>query len=165
MSQGNGPGRERETEAERAHRFNKKKYTSRVFTNVNKYVMEDKFRVIRCRRCLSCVIITDAELDKLPRRRTDNAPVLCPDQWTIRTNTRPVDQPHRLKRLRGLETQYYHACAECGQHVMYQSVPHNSPLGGPPNPKKRPNTGTQGAPNTTQGAPSAAPGAANTTQG
>lgn len=117
-------GRERETEAERAYRFNKKKYTSRVFTNVNKYVLEDKFKVIHCKKCTVNAVITDAELDKLPRRRTDNAPVLCTDQATVKLFTKPILQPSKLRRLKGIETQYYHACQECGQHVLYQSVPH-----------------------------------------
>lgn len=117
-------GRERETEAERAYRFNKKKYTSRVFTNVNKYVLEDKFKVIHCKKCTVNAVITDAELEKLPRRRTDNAPVLCTDKATVKLFTKPILQPSKLRRLKGIETQYYHACQECGQHVLYQSVPH-----------------------------------------
>lgn len=119
-------GPPRETEAERAYRYNKKKYTSRVFTNVNKYVMDDKFKVIHCRKCTVNAIITDADLEKLPRRRTDNAPVLCVDQATVKIFTKPIQEPTKVKRLKGIETQYYHACQECGQHVLYQSVPHGS---------------------------------------
>lgn len=119
-------GRERETEAERAHRYNKKKYTSRVFTNVNKYVMDDKFKVIHCKKCTVNAVITDADLEKLPRRRTDNAPVLVLTDSTVKIFTKPVPEPEKVKRLKGIETQFYHACAECGQHVMYQSVPHGT---------------------------------------
>lgn len=126
MSQTTPGGRERESEADRAHRYNKKKYTSRVFTNLNKYVMDDKFKVIRCRRCTVNAVITDADLEKLPRRRTDNAAVLCTDKATIKLCTKPIEDPAKLKRLRGIETQYYHACQECGQKVLYQSVPHGS---------------------------------------
>lgn len=119
-------GRERETEAERAHRFNKKKYTSRVFTNVNKYVMDDKFKVIHCKKCTVNAVITDADLEKLPRRRTDNAPVLVMNDSTVKIFTKPVPEPLKVRRLKGIETQFCHACAECGQHVMYQSVPHGT---------------------------------------
>ncbi|CDJ51233.1 hypothetical protein, conserved [Eimeria brunetti] len=128
MSQPTPPGRERETEAERALRLNKRKYTNRVFTNVNKYVMEDKFKVIRCRKCIVNAVITDAELEKLPRRRTDNAPVLCKDQWTIKLFTKPQQDPVKVKRLKGIETQYRHLCQECMQPVLYQSVPHGGPV-------------------------------------
>lgn len=122
-----GGGRERETEAERAHRFNKKKYTSRVFTNVNKYVMEDKFKVIRCRKCALNVLITDADIDKLPRRRTDNARVLSIDKNIIRLSTIRIDECIKIKRINGIERQYNHICKECRTPVIYQSVPHSMP--------------------------------------
>lgn len=114
----------RETEAERLLRFSKKKYANRVFTNANKYLLDEKFRVIHCKKCTAYVVITDADTDKLPRRRTDNAPVLCMDQGTVKISSTPIDEAVKVKRLKGIETQYFHACQECGQRVLYQSVPH-----------------------------------------
>ncbi|CBZ50077.1 os07g0295200 protein, related [Neospora caninum Liverpool] len=114
-----------ETELERDLRINRKRYASRVYTNANKFLLDEKFRVFHCKRCTSHVLITDADVDAAPRRRTDNAPVFCPDKNLVKLRTKPIAEPVKVKRLKGLETQYLHACAECGQHVAYQSVPHD----------------------------------------
>ncbi|PFH33775.1 hypothetical protein BESB_079910 [Besnoitia besnoiti] len=116
-----------ETEMERDLRINRKRYAHRVYTNANKCLLDEKFRVFHCKRCTAHVLITDADVEGAPRRRTDNAPVFCPDKNLVKLRTKPVKEPVKVKRLKGLETQYLHACADCGQNVAYQSVPHDDP--------------------------------------
>lgn len=120
-----------ETELERELRLSRRRYANRVYTNANKFLLDEKFHVFHCKRCTSHVLITDADFESAPRRRTDNAPVFCPDKNLVKLHTKPVPGPVKVKRLKGLETQYLHACTGCGQHVAYQSVPHNNPAGVP----------------------------------
>lgn len=114
-----------ETELERDIRMSRKRYANRVYTNANKTLVDQRFRVFHCKRCTSYVLITDADIQAAPRRRTDNAIVFCPEKNLVKLRTKPVYEPVKVRRLKGIETQYIHACADCGLHIAYQSVPHN----------------------------------------
>jgi len=72
------------------------------------------------------VLITDAELPELPKRRTDGAPVFDVSTCVVKLNTVPKSEEVKLRRERGIESQYQHLCTTCSTVVAYQSVPHNT---------------------------------------
>lgn len=120
-----------ETEMEREMRISRRRYASRVYTNANRFLLDDRFRVFHCKRCAAHVLITDAEVDGAPRRRTDNSLVISPGKNLVKLKTKRLAEPVKVKRLKGVETQFLHACSSCGQHVAYQSVPHSDAKGPP----------------------------------
>eukprot|EP00252_Welwitschia_mirabilis_P001295 TRINITY_DN11183_c0_g1_i3.p1 TRINITY_DN11183_c0_g1~~TRINITY_DN11183_c0_g1_i3.p1 ORF type:complete len:233 (-),score=43.62 TRINITY_DN11183_c0_g1_i3:15-713(-) len=77
--------------------------------------------VYYCKHCGSHVLITDTQLQKMPRRKTDNAHVLDKKQHIARLHVVETGQC-LLKRGEGkLEKQFRMACAGCGLFVCYRS--------------------------------------------
>eukprot|EP00405_Crypthecodinium_cohnii_P054066 CAMPEP_0206620170 /NCGR_PEP_ID=MMETSP0325_2-20121206/61435_1 /ASSEMBLY_ACC=CAM_ASM_000347 /TAXON_ID=2866 /ORGANISM="Crypthecodinium cohnii, Strain Seligo" /LENGTH=164 /DNA_ID=CAMNT_0054143021 /DNA_START=131 /DNA_END=625 /DNA_ORIENTATION=+ len=92
---------------------------------------DDSFSVIHCRKCGTHVVITDAEIATLPRRKTDCAVVLDPKSCVIRLNTAQREGPPEIiRREKGQERQYMHDCANCKAVVGYTSQPHAENLPG-----------------------------------
>eukprot|EP00921_Rhytidocystis_pertsovi_P015159 GHVQ01024218.1.p1 GENE.GHVQ01024218.1~~GHVQ01024218.1.p1 ORF type:complete len:227 (-),score=16.81 GHVQ01024218.1:868-1548(-) len=102
-------------------------YGNRVFTNANRNLKDQRFNVFYCKQCRTHILITDADIGQLPKRKTDGAPVFDATKCVVRLNTVPIKDPVKVARPGGLETQYHHACEKCGQIVAYQSVPHSPP--------------------------------------
>lgn len=84
---------------------------------------------------------TDAELHKLPRRRTDGALVLDARLQVVKLYTQRREAPggrgawlvgrqgsKAVRREKGVERQYLHGCPSCNQDVGYTSKPHEAAL-------------------------------------
>ncbi|KAF8821662.1 hypothetical protein IE077_001745 [Cardiosporidium cionae] len=97
-------------------------FRNSIFTNANRNLTEEKFNVLHCKSCTTHCLITDAPLDSLPRRRTDNAAVFDMQKWMVRLNT-TVNGPIKVKRLKGIETQFHHRCCQCEELIGYQCNP------------------------------------------
>lgn len=98
----------------------------RVFTNQYKNLKDEKFNIFSCNKCKTYFLITDADLENIPKRRTDNAPVFDPKACIMRMNTVRSDECMRIRREKGIETQFFHLCRNCKQPLAYQSIPHSS---------------------------------------
>jgi len=99
-------------------------WANRICTNANRNLKDEKFHVFYCKKCSTHVLITDAELPDLPKRRTDGAPVFDIQSCVVKLNTKPKAEPVKLRRDRGIECQYQHLCPTCENIVGYQCVPH-----------------------------------------
>uniref|UniRef100_A0A7S2CG10 C2H2-type domain-containing protein n=1 Tax=Alexandrium andersonii TaxID=327968 RepID=A0A7S2CG10_9DINO len=95
-----------------------------VFTNMRQKLVDEQFNVIHCKRCSAHVVITDADLATMPRRKTDGALVLDARKVVVRLNTSRRDGSQLIRRPNGAERQYVHDCGSCGQAVGYTSTPH-----------------------------------------
>ena len=95
--------------------------------NTQTYSSEDapesddaKITVYYCRYCGDHVLITDAVLGQLPKRKTDNARVLDTEKYTVRLKVEPDVKAKLIKREGGkLEKQYRYSCGEVP--VCYKS--------------------------------------------
>ncbi|KAJ8424790.1 hypothetical protein Cgig2_017306 [Carnegiea gigantea] len=77
--------------------------------------------VYYCKHCSSHVLITDTQLQKLPRRKTDKSYVLDKTKHLARLNTSEAGKVV-LKRGEGkLEKQYRMNCLGCGLFVCYRA--------------------------------------------
>ena len=79
-------------------------------------------------RCHTHLVTTDAELHKLPRRRTDGALVLDARLQVVKLYTQRREGSKAVRREKGVERQYLHGCPSCNQDVGYTSKPHEAPL-------------------------------------
>mmetsp|Transcript_37795 Transcript_37795/g.85235 ORF Transcript_37795/g.85235 Transcript_37795/m.85235 type:complete len:177 (-) Transcript_37795:32-562(-) len=99
-----------------------------VFTNARQKLIDEDFNVFHCKRCDTHVVITDADLASIPRRRTDGALVLDARKVIVRLNTSQREGSQLIRRPNGAERQYVHACSSCGQAVGYTATPHEDDL-------------------------------------
>ena len=83
---------------------------------------EDVITVYYCKYSGDPVLITDAELGKLPKRRTDGARVLDTEKYTVRLKAQPEVKAKLIKREGGkLEKQYRYLMGDLP--VCYKSEP------------------------------------------
>mmetsp|Transcript_12257 Transcript_12257/g.29618 ORF Transcript_12257/g.29618 Transcript_12257/m.29618 type:complete len:330 (+) Transcript_12257:228-1217(+) len=81
---------------------------------------EAKIIVYYCKYCGEHVLITDAVLGQLPKRKTDNARVLDTEKYTVRLKAEPEVKAKLIKRANGkMEKQYRYICGELP--VCYKS--------------------------------------------
>lgn len=79
-----------------------------------------KIVVYYCKYCGEHVLITDAVLGQLPKRKTDNARVLDTEKYTVRLKAEPEVKAKLIKREGGkLEKQYRYLCGKLP--VCYKS--------------------------------------------
>jgi len=84
----------------------------------------DPLQVWYCLYCGSRAIVIDADVTKLPTRKTDSANVVETDKHTYRLLLAKGE--HKLiKRAGGYERQYRMNCTKCELPVTYQSQPEN----------------------------------------
>ncbi|ERN09991.1 hypothetical protein AMTR_s00013p00226180 [Amborella trichopoda] len=77
--------------------------------------------VYYCKHCGTHVLITDTQLQRMPRRKTDKAYVLDKKKHVTRLKTNEAGK-FLLKRGEGkLEKQFRMTCKECGLLVCYRS--------------------------------------------
>ncbi|KAF3965318.1 hypothetical protein CMV_010484 [Castanea mollissima] len=77
--------------------------------------------VYYCKHCASHVLITDTQLQKMPKRKTDKAYVLDKTKHLARLNINDAGKV-LLKRGEGkLEKQFRMNCMGCGLFVCYRS--------------------------------------------
>ncbi|RZC70015.1 hypothetical protein C5167_050156 [Papaver somniferum] len=82
---------------------------------------ESDLFVYYCKHCGSHVLITDTQLQKMPRRKTDRSSVLDKQKYLARLNISEAGKV-LLKRGEGkLEKQFRMACIGCGLFVCYRS--------------------------------------------
>jgi hypothetical protein len=93
--------------------------------NETQFTDEDIF-VYYC-VCGALCLSTDTPLEKLPRRKTDNAHILQAGKNHFRFKTKSLD-PITLKRDKGFEKQFRSGCVECGLPVSYSPKEKNSPI-------------------------------------
>lgn len=96
-----------------------------VYTNASRNLTELKYHAFHCKTCKSYFMITDINLDHLPQRRTDGAYVIGASKGVVKLRTEPAQEATKIRRLKGIETQYRHMCKDCKSVVAYQSVPHD----------------------------------------
>mmetsp|Transcript_78021 Transcript_78021/g.137484 ORF Transcript_78021/g.137484 Transcript_78021/m.137484 type:complete len:174 (+) Transcript_78021:111-632(+) len=96
------------------------------FTNRN-VKEDDNFNVFSCKRCKACLVITDADLHNIPRRKTDGAVVLDARQQCVKLSTEKREGSKLIRREKGAERQYIHACPKCDHDVGYTSKPYEDP--------------------------------------
>ncbi|KAJ0679953.1 putative YggU-like superfamily protein [Helianthus annuus] len=78
--------------------------------------------VYYCKHCSSHVLITDTQLQKMPKRKTDKAYVLDKKKHLTRLNINQAAGKVLLKRGEGkLEKQFRMNCMGCGLFVCYRS--------------------------------------------
>mmetsp|Transcript_62112 Transcript_62112/g.110442 ORF Transcript_62112/g.110442 Transcript_62112/m.110442 type:complete len:177 (-) Transcript_62112:40-570(-) len=99
-----------------------------VLTNMRQKLGDENFNIFHCKRCDTHVVITDADLSSLPRRRTDGAMILDARKAVVRLNTERREGCQLVRRPNGVERQHVHACLSCGQAVGYTSTPHEDDL-------------------------------------
>eukprot|EP00928_Gymnodinium_smaydae_P072656 TRINITY_DN55985_c0_g1_i1.p1 TRINITY_DN55985_c0_g1~~TRINITY_DN55985_c0_g1_i1.p1 ORF type:complete len:203 (-),score=40.19 TRINITY_DN55985_c0_g1_i1:110-640(-) len=99
-----------------------------VFTNARQKLVDDTFNVFHCKRCNTHVVITDVDLQTLPRRNTDGALILDARKAIVQPNTAVQDEAQLIRRPKGVERQYVHACSSCGKEVGYTSTPPDADL-------------------------------------
>eukprot|EP00918_Siedleckia_nematoides_P100999 GHVU01220720.1.p1 GENE.GHVU01220720.1~~GHVU01220720.1.p1 ORF type:complete len:179 (+),score=16.37 GHVU01220720.1:64-600(+) len=102
-------------------------FGNKILTNHRTNLRDDKFHVFHCKRCRTHVVITDADLGNIPRRRTDSAPVFDMSKWVVKLHTKVSEQGMKIRRPGGLETQYMHQCPSCDLEIGYQCTPPNEP--------------------------------------
>ncbi|CAK9064896.1 unnamed protein product [Durusdinium trenchii] len=98
-----------------------------VYTNKGQKE-DDNFNAFHCKRCRTHLVTTDAELAQLPRRRTDGAMVLDARLQVVQLYTLRKEGSRTIRREKGVERQYVHACPSCDQEVAYTSKPHEAEL-------------------------------------
>ncbi|RRT53071.1 hypothetical protein B296_00046331 [Ensete ventricosum] len=77
--------------------------------------------VYYCKHCSSHVLITDTQLQKMPKRKTDKAHVLDKTKHLARLNVKEAGKV-LLKRGEGkLEKQFRMSCSGCELFVCYRS--------------------------------------------
>nr|XP_027121559.1 UPF0235 protein At5g63440 isoform X2 [Coffea arabica] len=77
--------------------------------------------VYYCKHCSSHVLITDTQLQKIPKRKTDKAYVLDKKKYLARLNIQEAGKV-LLKRGEGkMEKQYRMNCVTCGLFVCYRA--------------------------------------------
>ncbi|BAF21320.1 UPF0235 protein At5g63440 isoform X1 [Oryza sativa Japonica Group] len=82
---------------------------------------ESDLFVYYCKHCASHVLITDTQLQKMPKRKTDRAHVLDKKKHLSRLNVKEAGKV-LLKRGEGkLEKQFRMSCLGCGLFVCYRS--------------------------------------------
>ncbi|KAF6150057.1 hypothetical protein GIB67_002839 [Kingdonia uniflora] len=82
---------------------------------------ESELFVYYCKHCASHVLITDTQLQKMPKRKTDKAYALDKNKYLARLNINESGKV-LLKRGEGkLEKQFRMACIGCGLFVCYRS--------------------------------------------
>ncbi|KAJ6824847.1 UPF0235 proteinisoform X1 [Iris pallida] len=82
---------------------------------------ESDFFVYYCKHCGSHVLITDTQLQKMPKRNTDKAHVLDKKKYLARLNVKEAGKI-LLKRGEGkLEKQFRMTCMGCELFVCYRS--------------------------------------------
>jgi len=96
-----------------------------IFTNDKDKHQNDGLKSFKCKNCDQICIITDAELYNIPKRKTDNAVILNLAQDMIKMRTEEKPDKVKIKREKGCEKQWQHACSRCGTVVAYQCQPHN----------------------------------------
>ncbi|CAE6946905.1 unnamed protein product [Symbiodinium sp. CCMP2592] len=98
-----------------------------VYTNKGQKE-DDRFNAFHCKRCRTHLVTTDADLANIPRRRTDGAMVLDARLQVISLYTVKREGSRVIRREKGAERQYVHACPSCDQDVGYTSKPHEADL-------------------------------------
>ncbi|GJN07708.1 hypothetical protein PR202_ga25562 [Eleusine coracana subsp. coracana] len=82
---------------------------------------ESDLFVYYCKHCASHVLITDTQLQKMPKRKTDRAHVLDKEKYLSRLNVKESGKV-MLKRGEGkLEKQFRMSCVGCDLFVCYRS--------------------------------------------
>ncbi|CAJ1364517.1 unnamed protein product [Effrenium voratum] len=94
-----------------------------VYTNKGQKE-DDSFNAFTCKRCRTHLLTTDADLSNLPRRRTDGALVLDARISVVKLYTVKREGSQVVRREKGVERQYVHACPSCDKDVGYTSKPH-----------------------------------------
>eukprot|EP00262_Sarcandra_glabra_P021839 TRINITY_DN939_c1_g1_i2.p1 TRINITY_DN939_c1_g1~~TRINITY_DN939_c1_g1_i2.p1 ORF type:complete len:170 (+),score=21.77 TRINITY_DN939_c1_g1_i2:106-615(+) len=82
---------------------------------------ESDLFVYYCKHCGSHVLITDTQLQKMPKRKTDKAYVLDKNKHLARLN---INESGKILLKRGegkLEKQFRMTCMGCGLFVCYRS--------------------------------------------
>ncbi|KAI8085169.1 uncharacterized protein BX664DRAFT_284237 [Halteromyces radiatus] len=77
-----------------------------------------KLQIYYC-LCSEFLLVIDAELQLLPRRKTDNAIIIDNRQRTYKL-TAEAKQPVILKRGEGFEKQYRYHCPRCELLIAYE---------------------------------------------
>eukprot|EP00933_Yihiella_yeosuensis_P038007 TRINITY_DN31996_c0_g1_i1.p1 TRINITY_DN31996_c0_g1~~TRINITY_DN31996_c0_g1_i1.p1 ORF type:complete len:176 (+),score=24.14 TRINITY_DN31996_c0_g1_i1:53-580(+) len=85
---------------------------------------DDPFNAFHCKRCRAHVVSTDIDLASIPRRRTDGALVLDARKQVVKLYTKKREGSTTVRREKGMERQYLHACPKCDQDVGYTSKPY-----------------------------------------
>ncbi|CAG8494494.1 9891_t:CDS:2 [Ambispora gerdemannii] len=74
--------------------------------------------------CSEFILVIDAKLDRLPRRKTDNAYIIANGKRIYKLNAiEPSNNPIVLKRLQGYEKQYRLHCPRCNLFIAYEVTP------------------------------------------
>ncbi|KAK6148095.1 hypothetical protein DH2020_019007 [Rehmannia glutinosa] len=77
--------------------------------------------VYYCKHCGSHVLITDTQLQKMPKRKTDKAYVLDKTKHLARLNTSEAERPFLIQGEGKLERQYRMNCVGCELFVCYRA--------------------------------------------
>lgn len=77
--------------------------------------------------CGTLCLTIDTPLEKLPRRKTDNAHIIQAGKREYRFKTKPLE-PVTFKRDKGYEKQFRAGCEECGLPVCYTPKEKSSPI-------------------------------------
>jgi len=96
-----------------------------IFSNTRERAT-DTLNSFKCKSCDNICLITDVKLYGVPKRKTDNAVILNLEKDICRMRTKEIEEVVKIKRAKGKERQYQHACANCGEIVAYQCVPHGT---------------------------------------
>eukprot|EP00929_Paragymnodinium_shiwhaense_P120444 TRINITY_DN92396_c0_g1_i1.p1 TRINITY_DN92396_c0_g1~~TRINITY_DN92396_c0_g1_i1.p1 ORF type:complete len:178 (-),score=45.44 TRINITY_DN92396_c0_g1_i1:153-686(-) len=99
-----------------------------VFTNMKQTLTDDSFNVFHCKKCSTHLVITDADLAALPKRKTDGALVLDARKYVVQPHTERKEGEQLVRREKGVERQYIHCCKNCKKDVGYTSTPHDATL-------------------------------------
>eukprot|EP00442_Polarella_glacialis_P050345 CAMPEP_0115145056 /NCGR_PEP_ID=MMETSP0227-20121206/61893_1 /TAXON_ID=89957 /ORGANISM="Polarella glacialis, Strain CCMP 1383" /LENGTH=162 /DNA_ID=CAMNT_0002554511 /DNA_START=40 /DNA_END=525 /DNA_ORIENTATION=+ len=91
-----------------------------IYTNRNEKE-DDTFNTFHCKRCRAHLVITDIDLADVPRRRTDGAIVLDARKQVVKLYTKKREGHNVVRREKGAERQFMHACPSCDQEVGYTS--------------------------------------------
>ncbi|ORZ07636.1 hypothetical protein BCR42DRAFT_383303 [Absidia repens] len=84
----------------------------------NQNDQRQKLQIYYC-LCSEFLMVIDAELQLLPRRKSDNAIIVDNRQRTYKLNAEPK-QPVILKRRDGFEKQYRYHCPRCELFIAYE---------------------------------------------
>eukprot|EP00359_Climacostomum_virens_P004683 CAMPEP_0204905508 /NCGR_PEP_ID=MMETSP1397-20131031/5458_1 /ASSEMBLY_ACC=CAM_ASM_000891 /TAXON_ID=49980 /ORGANISM="Climacostomum Climacostomum virens, Strain Stock W-24" /LENGTH=190 /DNA_ID=CAMNT_0052074393 /DNA_START=293 /DNA_END=863 /DNA_ORIENTATION=- len=89
---------------------------------------EAPLNIYYCSLCGAHVLVTNQEVQKLNRRRTDKAFIFTEDDGVFQRYMTPGETVY-LRRKGGIEKQYRWNCKECGVFVAYQAVAHATLFG------------------------------------